>query len=248
MKKNMYCTLDCETVGGCYTPKGMYNLGAVIHDKDGNIFATTSLLIMEHYDKIRHDDYAKNNFHLYEERLKSGEMSGVATESEAVSIVRNLCNMYSVRYIMAYNTEFDLTKTVCRELVDNDDFEFIDLYLMAMQTVVKQRKYANFCLENGFRSRSGKSVATTAESVYAFFVDDPYFEEEHTALNDALIEMEIFRRCYKMHKKFTKNAHRKDTEYKYNGFPKWDEEKGKRRPTPTQIKLIKARRLVENKL
>ena len=32
MKKNIYCTLDTETVGGCTAPTGMYNLGAVIHD------------------------------------------------------------------------------------------------------------------------------------------------------------------------------------------------------------------------
>jgi hypothetical protein len=46
MNKNIYCTLDTETVGGACFGTGMYNLGIVIHDKDGNIFATTSLLVM----------------------------------------------------------------------------------------------------------------------------------------------------------------------------------------------------------
>ena len=34
--------------------------------------------------------------------------------------------------------------------------------------------------------------------------------EEHTALKDAEIEMEIFLACLKMHKKYTKNVHQWD--------------------------------------
>lgn len=100
MRKTIYCTLDTETVGGASNPTGMYNLGCVIHDKDGRIYATTSMLVMEHYDEIRNDDYAKKNFPIYEERLCKGEMTAVATEREAVEIVRNLCKMYNVKYVM----------------------------------------------------------------------------------------------------------------------------------------------------
>lgn len=203
--KTIYCTLDTETVGGASAPTGMYNLGCVIHDKDGNIFATTSMLVMEHYDKIKDDDYAKNNFHIYAERLSNGTMSAVATEAEAVNVVRNLCKMYNVKYVMAYNSAFDFTKTICRELLN--DFEFIDIYLMALQTITHLKKYAKFCLDNELYSKSKKSLATSAESVYAFITDNADYTEEHTALSDAMIEMAIFIRCLKMHKKFTKNCH-----------------------------------------
>ena len=60
--KNIYCTLDTETVGGAAHPTGMYNVGAIIHDRKGEILATTSLLVMEHYDEIALDSYAKKNF------------------------------------------------------------------------------------------------------------------------------------------------------------------------------------------
>lgn len=222
MNKTIYCTLDTETVGGI-KPTGMYNLGCTIHDKDGNIFATCSMLVMEHYDKIRNDDYAKKNFHLYEERLARGEMSAVTTEEEAVSIVRNLCHFYRVRYVMAFNSSFDFCKTICSTLLD--EFEFIDLYLMALQTICHQKRYAQFCRANGFRSTSGKSCATSAESVYAYITNNPDYIEEHTALADALIEMEIFVRCLKMHKKFTKNIHQYNAKGReYNKcFPKWAE-------------------------
>ena len=206
--KTMYCTLDTETVGGASNPTGMYNVGCTIHDRNGNIFATCSMLVMEHYDEIRNDDYAKKNFPIYEERLKSGAMSAVATESEAVEVVRNLCKFYNVKYVMAYNSAFDFTKTACRDLLN--DFEFIDIYLMALQTVTHLKKFQKFCVENGFKSASGKTCSTTAQTVYAFFTDNVDYEEEHTALKDAEIEMEIFLACLKMHKKYTKNVHQWD--------------------------------------
>ena len=221
MKKTIYCTLDTETVGGATAPTGTYNLGCVIHDRYGNILATTSLLIMEHYDGIRHDDYAKKNFYIYENRLASGEISAVATETDAFNIIRNLCCFYGVKYVMAYNTGFDLVKTVCKNLVP--EFEFIDIYLMVLQTICHQKKYADFCRENNFRSATGKSCATSAENVYAYITKNPNYKEEHTALSDAYIEMEIFIRCLKMHKKFSKNIHQWDAKGKeYNKcFPKW---------------------------
>lgn len=221
MNKNIYCTLDTETVGGATNPTGTYNFGCTIHDKDGNIFATVSLLAMEHYDEIRNDDYAKKNFPIYEERLRTGEMSAVATEAEAVSIIRNLCRFYGVKYVMAYNSGFDFVKTSCRDLLD--EFEFIDLYLMALQTITHQRGFERFCHEHEFISRSGKSCATSAEAVYAYITNNPNYIEEHTALSDALIEMAIFVKCYSLHKRFTKNAHQWDCKGReFNKcFPKW---------------------------
>lgn len=221
MNKTIYCTLDTETVGGINKPTGFYNIGCTIHDREGNIFATTSLLVMEHYDKIKDDDYAKKNFHIYATRLATGEMSAVATEAEALSIVRNLCKFYNVKYVMAYNSGFDFCKTMCRDLLE--EFEFIDIYLMALQTITHQKRYAKFCRENGFKSGRGKSCATSAESVYAYIINDPNYIEEHTALADALIEMEIFVRCLRTHKHFTKNCHAWDCEEGNKCFPKWAE-------------------------
>ena len=163
------------------------------------------MLVMEHYNDINKDEYSKNNFHIYEERLNNGTMSAVATERDAIEIVRNLCKFYNVKYVQAYNSAFDFEKTICRELLD--DFEFIDIYLMALQTITHLKSYKKFCIENGLKSSTGKSCATSAESVYAFITNNADYVEEHTALSDAMIEKDIFVRCYKMHKKFTKNMH-----------------------------------------
>ena len=211
MKKIIYCTLDTETVGGAYAPTGMYNFGCVIHDRLGNILATTSMLIMEHYNKIRNDNYAKKNFPIYEERLCKGEMSAVATESEAVEIVRNLCKMYGVKYVMAYNSGFDFSKTSCRSLLD--DFEFIDIQYAFFDTIAQQKKYNRFCCENGYVTAKG-NIKMTAEIAHRFCSKDFDFIEEHTALNDAMIEMQIFLAVLGTHKKYTRNIHKGDYSYK----------------------------------
>jgi hypothetical protein len=150
--------------------------------------------------------------------INDGIVTMIPTEVMAVKMVNALCNYYNVRYMMAYNSGFDFVKTVCRSLIENR--EFIDIYLMSVQTITHLKKYADFCRKNGFRSSSGKSVATSAESVYAYLTNNTEYKEEHTAFEDSKIEMQIFLACQKMHKKYTKNVHMWDCR-KGKCFPKW---------------------------
>ena len=216
--KNIYCTLDTETFGGAAFPKGIYHLAGIIHDRQGNILATFNYLIAEHYDEINKDEYAKRNFQKYQELIADGVVTMIPTEDLAVEMVNSICDFYGVRYMMAFNSAFDFVKTACYSLIENR--EFIDIYLMSLQTITHLKKYATFCRENGFRSRSGKNVATSAESIYAFLTNNAEYKEEHTAFEDSKIEMEIFLACQKTHKKYTKNVHAWDCP---NGkcFPKW---------------------------
>lgn len=204
-RKNLYCTIDTETVGGATNPTGTYNYGGIIHNKTGHVYASFSILVMEHYDEIEKDGYAKKTFPLYRERLEAGLITAVTTEDEAVALIRNLCRNYGVKYLTAYNSGFDFCKTKCKELLN--EFEFIDIYLMALQTVTHLKKYQIFCMDNYKFSSSQRCCSTTAETVYAFFTNSPKYKEEHTAVSDALIEMEIFIRCASMKKKYTKNCH-----------------------------------------
>lgn len=215
MKKNnyYYCTFDTETWGGVICPKGVYNLSGFIHDRKGKIIAPFNYLIAEYFEEINKDSYSKKNFHRYLEMIERGEITMVNTEEEAIQAVKNLCDFYNVRYIMAYNTGFDLCKTKCKKLIENR--EFIDIYLMALQTIGTYKKYEKFCIENKLMSKSnGKKIAKTAESMYAYLTNNPNYKEEHTALEDSKIEMQIFLGCLKTHKKFTKNTHAWDMFHK----------------------------------
>ena len=216
--KNIYCTLDTETFGGAVNPKGVYHLAGIIHDRKGNIFATFNYLIAEHFEEIEKDDYAKNNFYKYIDMVNAGSITSIATEEEAVKAVDEICKFYNVRYMMAFNSGFDFVKTICQSLIKHR--EFIDIWLMAVQTLTKIKKYNTFCHDNNFRSSTGKSIATNAESFYAYLTDNANYKEEHTAMEDSKIEMEIFLACVKTHKRYSKNIHCWDCR-ENKTFPKW---------------------------
>jgi hypothetical protein len=56
------------------------------------------------------------------------------------------------------------------------------------------KAYQNFCDEHSLYSDSG-NYSTTAETAYRFVTKITDFEEEHTALADSLIELEILVAC-----------------------------------------------------
>lgn len=212
MRKFNYATIDTETVGGAATPTGMYNLGCIIHDRDGKVICKSNLIIMNQYDKIKDDDYSKKNFEWYAQSLMNGHLTAVATEEEAVSLIANLCKMYDVKYVMAWNSDFDFRRTPCRALVEDYGFEFIDIMFAFFDTVAQQKRYRKYCGENDYVTKKG-SCRTTAEIAYRFLSKDDNFVEEHTALSDAEIEMELFLACLKTHKKFHRNIHKADKAY-----------------------------------
>jgi hypothetical protein len=51
----------------------------------------------------------------------------------------------------------------------------------------------------------------SAEVCYRFLTEDVEFVEEHTALADCEIEMEILRAVWNTHRKFTRNVHKGDS-------------------------------------
>lgn len=215
MTKTFYCTLDTETVGGCTNPKGFYHIGGKIHDRVGNVVATFNYIVASLLDDILTDDYAKKHIDYYSDYTKFGPASAVATEEDAIFIIDSLLKHYNVKVMMAFNSGFDFGKTKAKALLEGR--EFIDLYLMAVQTIGKRKSYEKFCKENKLYSKNGKSIAGTAESFYAYITNNPQYEEEHTAFEDAAIELEIFNACIKTHKKFTRNC----IFYDYKNPDKW---------------------------
>ena len=207
MNKTIYCTLDTETVGGACGGNDIYNLSGIIHDREGNYLATFNFIIAENFNRIDEAFYGKKTFHRYGEMMGRGEITVIPTETQAIEIVNNLLDFYNVRYVMAFNTAFDYTKTACSRLLEGR--EFIDIQLMAMQVFGGRKSYSNFCHANNFRSNKGRGnkCASSAEAYYAFISNNPDFEEEHTAFADSSIEVEIFVACLRAHKAFTKNCH-----------------------------------------
>lgn len=73
---------------------------------------------------------------------------------------------------------FDLWGMSCEHLLDNDD-------------------YKRMCVDNGWHTASGKYFKTSAETAYRFMTGNTDFDEAHTALDDAIIESELFAKIVK---------------------------------------------------
>ena len=79
---------------------------------------------------------------------------------------------------------------------------------MAKDVISTMPTYQKFCAENGYLTKQGKP-RLTAEVLYRFISKDTTFKEEHTGLEDVLIETEILRYCKRQHKKMRKKLYEK---------------------------------------
>lgn len=77
------------------------------------------------------------------------------------------------------------------------DYPMSDLWGLACTRLINETKYKNKCLELSMITASGLYFKTSAETTFRYLIDGYDFEEEHTALNDAIIETEILQRALK---------------------------------------------------
>lgn len=68
---------------------------------------------------------------------------------------------------------FDVWGLVCRHLLNCDE-------------------YKQMCIDNGWKTASGKYFKTSAETAFRFFGMNADFEEAHTAIDDSEIESQLF--------------------------------------------------------
>lgn len=217
MKKAYRCTLDTETLQGIKNPMLAYNIAGIIHDLYGNIVATFNFLVAELYDQIRNDEYAKTNFRKYQQMINEGSVTIVPTVEDALLVIDKLLTFYNVTEVCAYNANFDLVRGACSALMEKRII--IDTWLNALETICQKKAYRDFCVKHGFVNKKSGVCKTSAEVVYAFLTNNADYTEEHTAMEDSKIEMQILLACRKMHKKMTKGSCTYDDSMK--GVVRW---------------------------
>lgn len=212
-RKTYYLTIDTETANGLDDPM-MYDLGGAIHDKRGNVEETFSFIIYDIFyaDRALFDTaYYAEKRPQYEKEIESGNRKIVSIFT-ARQYVRDLCEKYNVKAIIAHNARFDYRATnyTLRYVTKSASRYFLpygtplwDTLKMAQDTICKQKTYINWCKANDYMVR-GRPRAT-AEILYRYIKCANDFEEEHTGLEDVLIEKEIFAHCMRQHKKMRKS-------------------------------------------
>lgn len=214
-RKTYYLTIDTETANTIEDPM-MYDLGGAIHDRKGNVEETFSFIIYDVFcadRKLFDTAYYAEKRPLYERDLALG-LRKIVSIFTARAYIADLCKKYSVKAIIAHNARFDYRSTnyTLRYVTKSKSRYFLpygiplwDTLKMAQDTICKQKTYERFCKKNGYYTKGGK-VRATAEILYKYISGDNDFLEEHTGLEDVLIEKEIFAKCMAQHKKMKKSA------------------------------------------
>lgn len=212
---NYYLVLDTETANGLDNPL-VYDIGGVITDKRGNVYETFSFVIYDVFCLMKDlmtTSYYAEKIPRYVEEINKGTRKMVQY-STAKKFIKELCNKWNVKAVIAHNARFDYkaTTTTIRYLTKSKLRYFLpygiplwDTMKMAQDTICKQKTYIEWCKENDYICKNG-IVRATAEILYRYITRDKEFVESHTGLEDTLIEKEIFAHCMRQHKKMRKDV------------------------------------------
>lgn len=199
-----------------------YDFGFAVIDNFGSIYETHSYvnsdIFLDEFMLMRSAYYAEK-IPQYIKELADGSRK-LKNTYEIRKILCDLCKKYDCKFIMAHNARFDYracnniqrwtTKSKYRYFFPRE-VEIWDTLKMARDVLAENDDYINFCVDNGYMTKhKTPRPQLTAEVIYRYITNDLDFIEEHTGLEDVLIENEIYKFCITqnvpMRKKLFENA------------------------------------------
>lgn len=192
----------------------VYDIGWAIVDKKGKVYETKSYIVREIFEKepdLMTSAYYAHKIPKYLDDISKGERI-VANFYEIRKDLLETMQKYNTNTVVAHNSRFDLNalNTTQRWLTKSKyryffpyGTEIWDTMKMANDTICKQPTYKRWCERNGYITANGQ-VRKTAEILYRYICCNPTFVEEHTGLEDVLIEAVILAKCFAQHKKMRK--------------------------------------------
>ena len=223
--KDLYMVFDTEV---CNCPKidgqldvkngQVYDLGLQIVDKQGFVYDEKSFINEDVFFGMplaMSEAYFADKIPQYLEDMRMGKRQIINTW-QMYKVIREICRDYDVKACIAHNARFDLaclnatiryqTKSARRWFFPYE-MPIWDTMKMASDTICKQKRYIEFCQQNGYMTNHATpQVRKTAEILWRYITDDLSFEESHTGLEDVTIEAQIFAECVRQHKKMDKLA------------------------------------------
>lgn len=219
-KKKFGILLDTETI----SKQGqtlVYDLAWLVIDNNGNVIEEHNFIIDEVYSDFpalfdsQFITYGK--YQWYSDALAHGMLESVSAFDALNALYLSMCE-YNVSFVTAYNVPFDLRaiNETCKqfdvlnpldvyERLTGVSLDIMDLWRLAKSHIVT-KPYEQFCVDNGFLTDKHKKAKTSAEIVYRWISDDVDFTEDHTALSDCLIEVEIYIKCKRKKKRIPESV------------------------------------------
>ena len=227
-RRHYILVLDTETANTITAEDGkmdmsnvlMYDCGWAVIDIHGNIYETASYVnsdIFIHEQELMTSAYYAAKISRYVEEIKNGSRILANTYTIRMAMLKAI-KKYSIKEVCAHNSWFDLTslnntqrwttKSKYRYWFPSN-ITIWDSKRMASDVILKMPTYRIFCEQHNLFTKTGR-LSCTVENLYKFITKNPDFIEDHTGLEDVLIESQIIAYCYRQHKKmrkelFTKN-------------------------------------------
>ena len=188
--------LDTETLG--LQDQRIYDLGYMIYDTETEtVVCERNYIIKQIYDntELMQTAYYNNKRAIYEQRLADGYCKKVYW-GVALRIMEKDLMKYAPDGIWAYNSKFDYRafEKTCSDLNSkiNPVADGIADIMQVIGGITETEEYENFCRENNYltKHRTPKPQRK-AETLYRYLTNQTDYIEEHTALADSRIELEI---------------------------------------------------------
>jgi hypothetical protein len=208
MKKEWIIVVDTETANTLDQPIP-YDIGYAVCDRKGNVVLTRSFVVEEiFYSNLFNTAHYAKKRSTYIDGIADGSRT-IAKAEEIRNTVHADMTAYNVTKVFAYNALFD-KKSLNNGIRYTTDSairwffpygtEFHCIWNFACSTIMNTPTYIRYALDNGFVSEKG-NVFTNAECAYRFISQDENFVEDHTGLEDVMVEIAILTKCFSKHKK-----------------------------------------------
>jgi len=203
--------IDTETIGSLYVKKSVlpFEIGMKILDTETmKVVKEKSYLVRKFFNNkyIMLSTFSATKYPSYFEKIKNDKRYKILSVNEISQDISKIAKRYNIDIMVAHNGGFD--KNAMAQLFEEfgieNPFNNIDLLdTMEISKVITYSKdYTNYCINNkgilnnmkesAFITNSGR-VRTTAQAIYAYLSNNANYQEEHTALEDIDIEIEIFK-------------------------------------------------------
>lgn len=203
--------IDTETANSISQPL-CYDIGYVIYNTDTKeILVARSFVVAEIFlDKeMMSSAYYTEKCPRYWEDIKAGKRALKRAENIRWQILKDM-KEFQVKDVYAYNMGFDkrstnngiryITGSAIRWFFPYGT-EFHCIWNMACTSILRSKWYIRFAEENGLVTEAG-NLMTSAEACYRYITKDMDFDEDHTGLEDVLIELAIYERIIKSRMKY----------------------------------------------
>lgn len=186
---------DTETAGTMKNPFA-YNIGYTIYDTDKHETLVSKDFVVEqiwHNIPLFNSAYYADKRPIYVNRMRARKTKMSKFGYICQEMIRDF-EKYGVSSAYAYNSPFDdnVFNTNCDWYKCVNPFDNIPIFDIRgyVHNFLINDEYIEFCEKHECFTEQG-NYSTTAETVYKFITKNTEFEEEHTALADSLIELEI---------------------------------------------------------